>query len=530
MDDLTSNDVRGRLSDAVRTATKDTGNWAYYIDHTGDDESGDCYYSCGGDVMCSPYEMSKAGDSAPKAVVHHDQGMKVVPRTIYEPEADDADEYAAMSEAAKIYTKSPYFERFISKSERDSMDAADFAGKNKSYPIKTQADVDAAFHALGRAGSDNYSVSTIRGNIIRIAKRKGFRLPKSAQSTDAKESASIKITESMPWAEELLLSESVAAGVEREIRIIVPCKGSSAVYTEAALKKSIPAFRAGTQMYINHATRAEEAARPEGDWRKLVGQLTSDAVYNESHKSGAGLYARAKFASSMAPEILEKASMSGLSIRASGRQAMESGRPMTKHGLPVLDEITNVESIDIVTKAGAGGVILTESARNSNERGEVEMTEAEAKTLKESLTATIAVNERLMKRALRGDAIELSRAILATTALNEAQRNYITENVVGSADSPRDLPVKEGGSLDAVKLTEAINAEAKRYAAANPGDARPRNMGGGAGPQLVETDPVKIAAREAHAKAQFESDVDVMHSLMGGDRKLAEAAVKGRAA
>src|SRR5580700_1229335 len=81
MDELTSGDVRQRLSDAVRDATKDTGNWAYYIDHSGDDESGDVYYSCGGDVMCSPYEMSKSGDNAPKAVVHHDQGMKVVPRT-----------------------------------------------------------------------------------------------------------------------------------------------------------------------------------------------------------------------------------------------------------------------------------------------------------------------------------------------------------------------------------------------------------------------------------------------------------------
>ncbi len=66
MDDLTSNDVRGRLSDAVRDATKDTGNWAYYIDHTGDGESGDVYYSCGGDVMCSPYEMSKAATTRRK--------------------------------------------------------------------------------------------------------------------------------------------------------------------------------------------------------------------------------------------------------------------------------------------------------------------------------------------------------------------------------------------------------------------------------------------------------------------------------
>lgn len=71
--------------------------------------------------------------------------------------------------------------RNIPQSERDKMDSADFAGKGTSFPIKAQADVMAAFHSLGMAGADNYSSDQIRRNIIRIANKKGFSLPKSAQ-------------------------------------------------------------------------------------------------------------------------------------------------------------------------------------------------------------------------------------------------------------------------------------------------------------------------------------------------------------
>ena len=41
--------------------------------------------------------------------------------------------------------------RDIPQSERDTMDASDFAGPGESFPIKTQADVDAAKHLIGKA-------------------------------------------------------------------------------------------------------------------------------------------------------------------------------------------------------------------------------------------------------------------------------------------------------------------------------------------------------------------------------------------
>lgn len=448
-------DIRTRLSDAIRAANKDTDRWCYIVAVFGDDKAGDVVYSCNSDLKKAPYTMTTGG-----ATIDVSKAVDVCPLTTYELETVQVGEAGARN------------------SKRDLMqlqtihDAAAGMGANCSMK-------ESARGGAGIGGGGN-----------------------------------LKLTETTPWAEELLLSESIASGVEREIRIIVPCKGSSAVYTEAALQRSAKAFVAGTQMFVNHATRAEEAQRPEGDWRKLVGQLTSAAQWNESHKNGAGLYAKAKFVSSAAPEIIEKASMSGVSIRANGTQAMEAGRPVVKDGLPVLHEITSVESIDIVTKAGAGGMILTESARvanNSNEGVQFEMTEAEVTTLKESLASQTAINQRLLARALRADAMELGAAVLATTSLTEAQRGYVLSQVVGTAEAPRAIAVKESGDLDAVKLTEAINAQAKAYAQTLPA-GRVTGMGPGAPVQVTESAEQKTA-REARDRELLQQDLVTMQEL-----------------
>lgn len=80
----------------------------------------------------------------------------------------------------------PFLFRDIPKSERKNHPAGDFAGKGDSFPIFKCGDVTAAFHALGRAGSDNLSTDAIRSNIIRIAKRKGFEscLPASVKASE----------------------------------------------------------------------------------------------------------------------------------------------------------------------------------------------------------------------------------------------------------------------------------------------------------------------------------------------------------
>lgn len=99
-------------------------------------------------------------------------GFSVEGRGHHEPGREPPDPFYLTGEIEK---------RDIPQSARDKMPSGDFAGKGTSFPISTQADVDAAFHSLGRAGSDNYPSDTIRRNIIRIARRKGFTLPKSAQ-------------------------------------------------------------------------------------------------------------------------------------------------------------------------------------------------------------------------------------------------------------------------------------------------------------------------------------------------------------
>lgn len=528
MDELTSNDVRGRLSDAVRDATKDTGNWAYYIDHTGDEESGDVYYSCGGDVMCSPYEMSKSGDNAAQAMVHHDQGIKVVPRVIYEPEISEEDHYAAMMEA-KVYTpgRSPICEKFISKATRDKMDPADFAGKGQSYPIGDQEDLDAAVRSLGRAGPDNYSIAKIKSNIIAIAKRKGLSLPKAWQDGTKKEAAKpgnttgLRLVESAgcSFLGDVPIRE--AARTSYPIKIISPGTGSSAHYPEDVLKKAAKegAFKKGTFMFWNHPTSAQEAQRPEGDLNDLAAITTTNGEYRENGAKGPGIYAEAKVMADYADKIEQRAPHIGLSIRAGGTT---SGKSVD--GKPVLASIDHVESVDYVTRAGRGGMALAESAKftklleSFNEGGEVDMTEAEVKALKESLAAQTAINERLLKRALRADALELAGAVLATTSLTETQRKFVAESVVGTADAPREIPTKEG-VLDAAKLTEAVNAFAKSYSATLPATGGVRGMG--AGPTLVTESAEQKSAREAALKESQAREVRALVEL-----GLSEAAAK----
>lgn len=72
--------------------------------------------------------------------------------------------------------------RDIPKSERDTMDKKDFAGPNESFPIATQADVDAAAHLVGKAANPG----TVKSKIKSIAKRKGLTLPKAWMSESPK--------------------------------------------------------------------------------------------------------------------------------------------------------------------------------------------------------------------------------------------------------------------------------------------------------------------------------------------------------
>ena len=374
--DIAHSTVRDRLQKAVQDAHKGTGKYAYFIDHTGDGESGNCIYQCDGQTKSAPYEISD-GDGTADTSIDLSKSKVVIPTVSYPDQADDCDHYSRMEESFqqdKTYDSLPLYERFISSAERKNIPDEDFAGKNRSYPIKTQADVDAAFHAIGRAGSDNYSPKTIRANIIKIAKRKGFSLPASAQDggdpSTAKESmekvapvtgGDLKLIESAgaDFLAELPLRES--ARTSYPVKLISPGTGTTAHYPEEVLERDGPrVFRKGTLMYWNHATAAEEAARPEGDLNNLAAILTSDARYEKNGAKGPGLYAEAKVMADYAQKIEERAPHIGLSIRAGGK-----GSGKTVNGKPELKSIDYAESVDYVTKAGRGGLALAEAAREA---------------------------------------------------------------------------------------------------------------------------------------------------------------------
>ncbi len=519
-DALSSNDIRTRLQDAINDKYRGTGNWCYLIDSFGDAESGDVIYSCSGETYRAGYEMS-GGAGAQKCIIDFDGAEDVVPRMVYETEADEGEHIASMEslKAEKLYGDTiPLYERFISKSKREKMDPADFAGKGKSFPIETQQDFDAALHSIGRAGSENYGPSKLRANILAIGKRKGFRLPKSAQSdsSDSKEAAAVsssglRLVESASTMEPILLREARA---DYEIKLIAPGMGSSAFYPAEVLKRDGPkVFKGGTHVYLNHATAAEEAARPEGDVKNLAGVLTTDAIYSESHAKGPGLYARMKVFADHASMVEEKAQHVGMSIRASG--VAEAGK--VREGKPVLKELTGAESVDVVTRAGAGGLILTEAARAATPTQEASMDADELKLLRESVA-------RLSGKEMRREAIQEGARILRDVSLPDAAKEYVIETVLKEA-----LPTKDG-ALDIVKFTEAVNGEAKRFGSAIGMEPRVTGMGAGAPVQITEAQRTEqAAAQKATDELYRESWATLLDEQpKDGKYRLAEAAMRGR--
>jgi hypothetical protein len=343
----------------------------------------------------------------------------------------------------------------------------------------------------------------------------------------------LKLFESAATLERIVLKEAKA---DYEIKLIAPGKGSSAFYPAEVLKRDGPkVFKAGTHVYLNHPTQAEESQRPEGDVKNLAGVLSTTATYHETHAKGPGLYARMKVFADHGQLVEEKAPHVGMSIRASGNA--ESGK--SKDGLPVLKELTSAESVDVVTRAGAGGMILTEAAK-PNEKETTEMEEKDVKALVESATKplletitklqetlTQSTNpvKALEARALRGDATVEATKALSGLALGEASKQRVIESVLRG-----ELPVKDG-ALDTANFTELVTAEAKREAAyvqSLTGNGRVIGMGTSVN---TETDPAKIAEAQKREREQRElddKDAEDVFKRFGMTEAAAKSAAKYR--
>lgn len=157
------------------------------------------------------------------------------------------------------------------------------------------------------------------------------------------------------------ITDADAGGGLFRVRIIDAGQGSSGIYPAETLQAAAGArvFAEGTHVYLDHPGMGEEIDRPERSVRDLAGVLASDAVYNETDRA---LDADMRIYSPYRQVVSEMADDIGMSIRA--LVEAEEGEWEGHQGM-IMREIIEAASVDLVTRAGRGGKILSvlESAR-----------------------------------------------------------------------------------------------------------------------------------------------------------------------
>ncbi len=323
--------------------------------------------------------------------------------------------------------------------------------------------------------------------------------------------------------------------------MIAPGKGSSAYYTPEVLKRDGPSvFPKFTKVFLNHATAAEEAQRPEGDVKDLAGVTTSPAEYLESGPAGAGLYARMKVFSDHGVTVEEKAPYIGMSIRGFGDIETAGGKPVMREGVPLLKKLTAARSVDVVTEAGAGGMILTEAARPAAETptpqgGADDMDAADFKKLQESNAALLAEFKKLQeshtklqesnveaitegkklreRRFIEEGATEVS-VYLKTVSVSEAVKEQVLRRLKERFAMPGGIPLTEAGAIDTAKVKALAETETNDELAflrkVNP--RLVEGMGSTAKPQLTEA---QIAERAKDQKRQDDETQQRFAGVMG---------------
>lgn len=245
-------------------------------------------------------------------------------------------------------------------------------------------------------------------------------------------------------------------------------------YLESALQ-SVGAVFAGKPIYVDHPTRAEETDRPERSVRDLVGKLPDKPLdfYVDTVKEGplAGRKATffrngvlSKTADWLGTLIKEKIA-GDMSINAIGR-----GHGGPEHTFAV-EAFTDSTSLDFVTRAGAGGKGVLESA--GRPAADIyhallaTMTVAELAEVAPNILDEIAKRERQKAYGEKDDlthtkeALTVAKGTLTLTqkALAEALgtlRAYRLKEEMGKAQGVVDV------ELAAAKLPEAAAVHVRR--------------------------------------------------------------------
>lgn len=282
-----------------------------------------------------------------------------------------------------------------------------------------------------------------------------------------------------------LVEKAVKKDGTASIKIIQAGQGSSGYYPADVLKRDGPkVFTEGTHVYLDHPSATEESDRPERSVKDLAGSLTGPATWEETGAAGPGLYAPVKFIDSVAPHINAIAAISGMSIRASGTAGV---REVDGKKVRSIESIDAAHSIDVVTRAGAGGKVLDliESARtrgpqNEQEKGNDPMSQealAEANKKIAELESWKTEHERREQAAkLLKEAQSIVAGQLAKSSLPEVSRKRLSESLAANP------PIKDGaidqGALE-TKVTEAVTREVEYLESVLGNTGTVRGMGSG---------------------------------------------------
>lgn len=325
-----------------------------------------------------------------------------------------------------------------------------------------------------------------------------------------------------------------------KVKVISPGWGTSGYYPAAVLERDGPqVFRAGTHMYVDHPTATEQAERPERSLRELGAVLVSDAQYENDPQEGPGLYADAKVFADFRPVLEEAAPHIGVSINADGK--VRPGEAEGRSGA-IVEQITSARSVDFVTRAGAGGKVMSlyeslrarrsagaptaaasgattavasvgrvnEAARMGGNSGGGEMNEEEARALREAKETAENEAARLREALLLREARDVAATELAGMELPEPTRKRLTEALAKK-------PVIKDGKLDAEAFKAAVKEAATAeiaYLAEATGAGNIVGMGS--------------AGSAAPTAAEVEAQLNEAFRGLGLSESLAKRAAAGR--
>ena len=292
----------------------------------------------------------------------------------------------------------------------------------------------------------------------------------------------IRLTESTKHAQPATFNEAAfvlgeaadPTGAEWDVILIeVGLSKNGNRYPASTLRESVALFE-GAAVFADHPTDQERRVKPERSIRDKVGKLVDVQFgqFDTGQRVVEGLKARFKVMVPWLRETLLEAhklgepDFLGFSINAVGEitQTNESGR-----GISVVERITRVESVDVVTDPAAGGQIVRLAAASRGKGSDMDFLKAAIEAAKKpdpSITDDMVKTMVEAASEARGDDVD-EAAIVEAVATATTKRVAIAEAgkaamQAAAADLLDDPSGDEGESGDEAKTKAELVPAAGR--------------------------------------------------------------------